>query len=71
VTLARRNCLELDEGFDWESNFCRKASACLTYVQRCGDVYQVPKAVTDNMRGFLLSRVLNEAVQKCIDGVVV
>jgi hypothetical protein len=71
VKLARRNCLELDEGFDWESNFCRKASACLAYVQRFGDVYQVPKAVTDNMRGFLLSRVLNDAVQTCIEGVVV
>jgi hypothetical protein len=39
VKLARWNCLELDAGFDWETNLCRKASACLAYVQRFGDVY--------------------------------
>jgi hypothetical protein len=70
VTQIRRSCLQLDEDFDWESNFCIHASPCIVYVKRFGENYQVSKDVTDTMLGNLLSQMLHKAIRKCLNAIV-
>jgi hypothetical protein len=70
ISKAHRNCLLLDDDFDWESSFASKVTSCLSLLKQISVVYQVPEAALHSVIEQRLHQLLHGAIRDCIKGIV-
>jgi hypothetical protein len=71
ISKAHRNCLVLDNDFDWESAFSSKAASCFALFKQISVVYQVPEEALHSVIKHRLRQLLNGAIRECLEGIVV
>jgi hypothetical protein len=69
ISQARRNCLLLDNDFDWESAFSSKVASCLALLKQISGVYQVPEEALRSVIEHRLLQLLNGAIRECLEGI--
>jgi hypothetical protein len=69
ISRARRNCLLLDNSFDWESAFSSKVTSGLALLKQISGVYQVPAEALHSVIKHR-SQLLHGAIRECLEGIV-
>jgi hypothetical protein len=70
ILQAHRNCLLLDDDFDWESSFASKVASCLALLKQISVVYQVPEEALHSVIEHRLHQLLHGAIRECLEGIV-